>query len=200
MEWDPLTARNMIMVRGATLTDVPILNTNEAVSLTPGAVVGLLASGRNWFILGRVTVPGTPAAASALALGRTEGRVVHNSESTNSTAYADLATVGPTMTVQIGPSGRALVMIGAMVMWGDGGGFTELEAYVSYAYSGASARGAGDGASFSPTVSASINVQQGSFVDFIGGLPAGDYTFTAKYRVSNGSAFFNHRVLVVLPF
>jgi hypothetical protein len=41
------------------------------------------------------------------------GSRILTSESTTSTAYIDLATVGPTVTVDIGPSGRAIVILGS---------------------------------------------------------------------------------------
>jgi len=65
LTWNASTGANTISVGGATLTDVPILNTGEAVALKAGHVVGLLVFGASWFILGRVTVPGGSDFASA---------------------------------------------------------------------------------------------------------------------------------------
>jgi hypothetical protein len=63
--WDPATGSNTIDVAGGTLTDLPILNTGEAIALKAGHVVGLLVFGRTWFILGRITAPGDPNFAAA---------------------------------------------------------------------------------------------------------------------------------------
>lgn len=63
--WNASTGANTIDVAGGTLTDVPILNTGEAIALKPGHVVGLLVFGRTWFILGRITTPNDPNFASA---------------------------------------------------------------------------------------------------------------------------------------
>lgn len=68
--WNPDTGANIIIVGGAALTDVPMLNTGEAIALKAGHVVGLLTWGGSWFIVGRITVPGSPDFASAsLAFG-----------------------------------------------------------------------------------------------------------------------------------
>jgi hypothetical protein len=63
--WDANTGSNTVEVAGGTLTDVPILNTGEAIALKAGHIVGLLAFGQSWFILGRITPPGDPNFAGA---------------------------------------------------------------------------------------------------------------------------------------
>jgi hypothetical protein len=63
--WDANTGNNTIEVGGAFLTNVPILNSGEAIALKAGHVVGLLTWLSSWFILGRITVPGDPEFASA---------------------------------------------------------------------------------------------------------------------------------------
>lgn len=69
--WDSETGANTIRYRGAELTDVPILNTGEAIALKAGDVVGLLSvpgsrpGVRSYYIQGRITVPGNPDFASA---------------------------------------------------------------------------------------------------------------------------------------
>src|SRR5205823_4171398 len=49
---------------------------------------------------------------ATLAFGQGYAEIL-TEESTTSTAYVDLATPGPTKTVTVGPSGRAIVMAGA---------------------------------------------------------------------------------------
>src|SRR5688500_10078081 len=66
--YDQTTGANTVEVGGALLTNLSLLNTSEALLLTPGAVVGVLTAGPAWFILGRVTVPCTPEALSALSM------------------------------------------------------------------------------------------------------------------------------------
>lgn len=65
LTWDPDTGHNTVSVGGSLLTDVPVLNTSEAIALKPGHVVGLLTFGGSWFILGRITPPGDPNFAGA---------------------------------------------------------------------------------------------------------------------------------------
>jgi len=63
--WNANTGENTIEWAGGTLTDVPILNTGEAVALKAGHVVGMLGQGLTWFIIGRITPPNDPSFAGA---------------------------------------------------------------------------------------------------------------------------------------
>ena len=63
--WNPATGENTVDVAGGTLTNVPILNTGEAIALKAGHIVGLLGQGASWFIIGRVTPPNDPNFAGA---------------------------------------------------------------------------------------------------------------------------------------
>lgn len=65
LAWNPETGANSISYHGATLTNVPILNTGEAIALKAGHIVGLLSWLGSYWILGRITVPGGPDFASA---------------------------------------------------------------------------------------------------------------------------------------
>lgn len=63
--WNAETGENTVEWAGGTLTDVPILNTGEAVALRAGHVVGMLGQGLTWFIIGRITPPNDPNFAGA---------------------------------------------------------------------------------------------------------------------------------------
>ena len=63
--WNPETGENTVDMGGGTLTNVPILNTGEAIALKAGHIVGLLGQGASWFIIGRVTPPNDPNFAGA---------------------------------------------------------------------------------------------------------------------------------------
>lgn len=63
--WDPATGQNTVDVAGGELTDVPVLNTGEAIALKAGHVVGMLVQGRTAFIIGRITPPNDPNFAGA---------------------------------------------------------------------------------------------------------------------------------------
>lgn len=84
--WDPATGSNTIDVAGGTLTDVPVLNTGEAIALKAGHVVGLLGQGMTWFIIGRITPANDPNFASA-SVGFSAG----NGQATNFALATTLA-------------------------------------------------------------------------------------------------------------
>lgn len=65
LTWDPSTGENTVDLAGGTLTNVPILNTGEAIALKAGHIVALLGQGAAWFIIGRVTPPNDPNFAGA---------------------------------------------------------------------------------------------------------------------------------------
>jgi hypothetical protein len=68
LTWDAETGTNTIDVGGATLTNVPVLNSTEVISLEAGDVVALLTFKSSFFILGRVLIPGSAQfAPSAVA-------------------------------------------------------------------------------------------------------------------------------------
>ena len=82
--WDASTGANTIDWRGGTLTDVPILNTGEAIALKASHVVGLLIFGRTAFILGRITPPGDANFAGAsLAFSAENGQATNFALSTS---------------------------------------------------------------------------------------------------------------------
>lgn len=87
--WDASTGQNTIDVAGGTLTNVPILNTGEAIALRSGHVVGLLVFGRSAFILGRVTPANDPNfAAASVAFGSAGAQVFGYSVSAASVVKA----------------------------------------------------------------------------------------------------------------
>jgi len=82
--WNPNTGANTVSVAGGILTDVPILNTGEAIALKAGHVVGLLAFGSTWFILGRITPTGDPNfAAASVDFGSAGAQVFNFATSTS---------------------------------------------------------------------------------------------------------------------
>ena len=214
LTWDQTTAENTVSVGGAVLTNVPVLNTSEAVSLTAGAVVGLLTSGPSWFILGRITIPGTPEAASALAIGRTTSAQVGTAQATASGSYTDLATAGPEVEATIGPSGKCLVIVSTeiRVLAPRGSAIATGGGLMSFAMSGANVAAAIDARAAEAQIrydsspnntTLSIDVESGtSRVTLLTGLDPGATTFTAKYAAvvaGSGTATFANRNLTVIP-
>jgi hypothetical protein len=117
------------------------------------------------------------------------GATVATSETETNTAYDDMATVGPAVTVTTGT--KALVHIGADVR--SAAGQTSL---VSVAVSGASTIAATDARALS---SYNGDVVRGSRAVLVTGLTAGSNTFTLKYRVTGGTGTFIDREIIVIP-
>jgi hypothetical protein len=116
------------------------------------------------------------------------------SETTMSTTMTDLATFGPSITVDTGP--YALVLTHCQV---------ENDGFGS-AYAGVEVTGA---SSIAPALNRAINVFNspdtrvgaGTAVLYAGGLvlTPGSNTFTMKYRVSSGTGTFADRRIIVMP-
>lgn len=105
------------------------------------------------------------------------------------TAYQDLATGGPSVTIVTGAS--ALVMIGATTT-NNGAGNSSL---MGFAISGSTTSAAGDSNAASIVGTAQANVSGIYKV----ALTNGSNTFTAKYRVSAGTGTWSNRTITVWP-
>ncbi|HEX5542393.1 MAG TPA: hypothetical protein VFX60_12680 [Micromonospora sp.] len=200
VEWDPTNAANKVRVGAAILEDLNIFNSTEASQLKPGDVVGILTVGPSWFILGRLTVPRTPAAASSLAA--VFSRIVAATDPAEGTrassAYGDLtgAAVGPSVTVNISPAGRALAFWKAD--YGHTGTWSRITTGgISVAVSGATARAASADYSLGHflehpdagnTGAALIHGgNEACMMHLFEDLNPGLNTFTMKYRNREGS-------------
>ncbi|MEU3452189.1 hypothetical protein ABZ671_00900 [Micromonospora sp. NPDC006766] len=200
LAWNPYTTENTIDVAGAVMTNLSILNTSEALLLAPGDVVGILTAGPSWCILGRLTIPGTDAAATAMRAVSDQMVSDTNEWFDSLTAptggYVDLAHVGPQVTATISPARKALVLIGARMS-----GNSPLAASMSFRVSGAS--------NINPASwrAADVSILAGGvctparavYLTSANGLQAGQNTFTAKYSVTNGTTLFTDRTMVVWP-
>jgi hypothetical protein len=190
--WDAETAENTVLVAGAIMENLPILNTSEASILTAGDVVGVLTAGPTWAIMGRFTYPGTPEAVSSISAitNRIQAAADSSSGSRNSITYGDLtgSSVGPSVTATIGSSGRALVLWSAEI--GQTGLTHEINPHVGVAVTGATTRAADAEAALNvefrdatggQTSEFQAWFQMGTFHLFEG-LNPGATTFTLKYR------------------
>lgn len=123
-------------------------------------------------------------------------------QSTSSTSYTDLATVGPSVTVTTGT--RAIVFIQA----GVNSTSTDSASYFSVAISGATTIAESD------TWACIMDGTQGNFnfsgnpkdqhnrrqvVRLFSSLNAGSNTFTMKYKVGSATGHFHNREIIVLP-
>lgn len=214
VEWDQDTAENIILIGDSLFENLPVLNTSEASLLVPGDVVGVLTSGSSWAILGRVIIPGSPEAASSIKA--ITNRIVAaedvNTGTRNSTAWGDLtgASVGPSVTVRIGASGRALALWSCEL--GQTGNWQSKNTpHVGVAVSGASTVAATDANALnfniehpvSPAAGAALTSfwAQCSVFHLFTGLNPGETTFTLKYRHDGispaGSVSFQAREIAV---
>lgn len=208
--YDPLTASNTVAYRGATLTDLPVLNGSEAVLLTRGAVVGILRSGRSYFILGRITVPNTPEAATALNMVRIHSAHVANNEDVTSESFGDLATPGPIVDdVLVAKSGRALLFMSANMRVVTNGGIDTAGIDMSVQVSGATSVLPGvvdELQSQMSTTQSTANIIAGrnraTAHAVLEGLNPGLHRFTAKYKTTftGHTTQVSQRTLTVIPF
>ena len=188
--WNPLDATNTVEVGGALLENLPILNTSEALLLGSGSVVGLISAGPSWAILGRLTVPNTPDATSALQL--LSGRIYSATGAGPTTASTSFALGQPTVpNILVSNSGRMLVISSTLidsatfVNAGNGG-------LMSFDITGATTLPGGDGQG--PRFFSSDNTGSQSFHTRISvaylatGLNPGLHTVQAKYRALAGVA------------
>lgn len=208
VSWDQNTAANTINVGGTELSNLPILNTSEAVTLSPGDVVGLLTITNQFFILGRLTIPATTAAATALALDRTVA-----SYDTNSTATSSGSASGtsPTVDVLVGKTGRLMVTVGCQI---DATGAIAVTSScggaMGFALSGANTMAAGSDLAVVERVVMQVSTgtcravitRRGSITEYLFGLNPGLTTVTAQYWSTDAptSASFADRTLIAVPF
>ena len=154
-----------------------------------------------------LTAPTVPAATGSTTYVPTGIQTIYNgsawvcvtgigatqvsSQTTTSTTFTDLATVGPSVTLSTGTT--ALVQLSALMT----GSATSVYAIQAVEVSGASTIAATD--LRSTFVQSPSGIYQGmagrSIV--IGGLTAGTNTFTIKYRTTAGTATFEARELFV---
>lgn len=113
------------------------------------------------------------------------------SETTTSTSFVDLATVGPQVSIVTGTA--AMVSVTAEMMNSTG------QIIISFAVSGASTVAAGTlQGPYLPPNAASVYTAAGMLF-LVTGLTAGTNIFTAKYRVAAGTGNFSSRRLTVWP-
>jgi hypothetical protein len=117
---------------------------------------------------------------------------VATSQTTTSTSYTDLATVGPAVTLLMG---SAVLLIVTAEVDTTGAGVVPR---MGFAISGASTLAATDTWGLKVDAGAACLIQA-SFAVLVTGLTPGTNIFTAKYRVSSGTGTFLNRGIVVWP-
>lgn len=134
---------------------------------------------------------------SQIAFGPTTGTVAA-AETTTSLTYTDLTTPGPSVTVTIGSSGRALVVVSSRMSMLPGNG-----GIIGVAVSGATTIAPDYRVLNAQNEGASLATFSGSRMALYSGLNAGSTTFKLRYAVGGSSATtisFQDREITVFPY
>jgi hypothetical protein len=113
-------------------------------------------------------------------------------QTTTSTTFDDLATVGPSVTLDTG--NRAVVILTTWAENSTAGGICSM----AFEISGTTTSAANDARSVVHESGNAGDVQRASAVSLFSSLTPGSNTFTAKYKVSAGTGTFRRRNLAVL--
>lgn len=167
----------------ADLTAIAALSPSNGTFLKRSGGVWTAASIAQSDVTGLVDALADEAAGSAAA--------TFAQQTTTSTSYTDLATVGPSVSITLAAARRVLV-IGKAELFQSGTG----RVYASWAGSGATTISADDGNSIQHNGSGNPESYASmSFHD----LNSGTTTFTMKYRVTGGTGRYDFRALAVIP-
>lgn len=147
------------------------------------------AGSSNWDVPLNQALHDIDALSEDLAAGN--GAAVGTAQTTGSTVYTDLATVGPTVSITLGSARTVLVFVKATLFQVS----TTDAVFMSFAASGATTVAASDGNAVKQNGAG--NAESFTAVAVVA-CNAGTTTFTAKYRTTGGSASFADRVLAVV--
>lgn len=136
-------------------------------------------------------------AAMSGMVSNTATAVVATQETVSGTSYTDLATTTDSVTVTIGASGIALVIIHASLYNATNGQIS----YMSFAASGANTIAASDSQSISVQIAASApdGAAYSGIFPLTGLSSSSTTTFKAKYRATGGTGKFSNRRITVIP-
>lgn len=119
--------------------------------------------------------------------------VVATQETTTSTSYTDLATVGPEVTHVVPASGEVKVTIRC----GASNGNSNAYAFASVALSGGNTVAASDDFCWSNRDDGTTSYIETAQVLVLTGLTPGSTTFTMKYKVNAGTGTYYRRAILV---
>lgn len=122
---------------------------------------------------------------------------VESAESTTSTAYTNLATAGPAVTVTLTSGQLCLVLLSCGVWHSSPNG---QYGFAGFAVSGAASQAAADTDAARLQIKTELDDLATSRSAVYIAPTAGTFTFTMKYRCSSAdSSVFTHRRIVVVP-
>lgn len=215
VSWDVHTGENVIETAdGILYENVPCLNNLDYLLIGPGDRVEIITYSGLWYVLGRITKPGTDEAQRLLATiaGITDS--VAASEGTSSSSYTDLSTVGPRVQVTVPPSGQLWVRIRARidvtvnngVASGSILGLMSFDAVGSNEFDADDESSVSVGGGYTGSPSTGVSFSSSASDEFLlTDLNPGVTTFTAKYRRSTGASAtgasnFVYRAMTVRGF
>lgn len=134
------------------------------------------------------------SAANVISERKPVTALVATAQSTTSTSYVNLATVGPEVTVDTGD--RAFVIHSCRIENNTNG----VDAHQDWAISGATTRGASDVTAVSLDGTSAADPARLTNCDLYTLLTPGSNTFTCKYRVGGNTGTFADRRIIVWPF
>jgi hypothetical protein len=145
VSFNPITLENTVTVGGAIMDNLPLLGVGESTLLVPGAVVGIMVIGdgiKTMYITGRIVTPNTADAFDAVALlnSNVVAATVSVQETyTDAVNFGDLATLGPTVNVNVRQTGRLLLICTSQIQWPAPAGAASVGVggWVSVEFSGA---------------------------------------------------------------
>jgi hypothetical protein len=117
---------------------------------------------------------------------------VETSQTTTSNPFTDLATVGPSVSMQTGT--KAVAWVHSEIFNNTGGQYSTI----SVAVSGATTIAASTGVNLGPLNTGTIPIDVAGMMMFAGTLTAGVNVFTCKYSVNSGTGTFGRRRLTVV--
>lgn len=177
---------------GSVLTDVLSAGSHTfeyRIAANGGGTHSVEDNGRFWV----QELPDSGALASGGTFRTWDTATVNTQQGTSSTSYADLATVGPAVTIDVPASGAVRLSFSAEVE----NNTATQRTYIGFAISGATTTAAADatGAVMRQDTSGDpITIGRSLILE---GLTPGSTTFTMKYRVGGGTGDYLNRQINV---
>lgn len=198
LAWDEISQTNSVLVNNAAISNMKTVQSGIGTRYAQGDAVMVMRKQTQYFVLGKISAPGGNNA------NQIQGQFVAASESTASTSKTSLTTPGPVVTLNIGSSGRALVMVGAYMQSSAAAnaGYYGGAVYVDISGSTVQTNAVQLIKNQYAQSSATGFSETGSAVQLVTGLNPGSTTFTCFYSAGPAviSTTFASRTLTVIPF
>jgi hypothetical protein len=198
VSWDESSGTNVVTVQGVNLSNLKALQGGIGVLYQAGDVVGIIRFQTTYFVLGKVAAPGAGAASQIKTANVVTGELANTTN-----AWADLATVGPTISnFYVGSSRRVLMLFSVNVVSNCGYGYMGVQVSGASTMSPGTPAGTSIGSGHSITGQYTSNTVTGVRVyTAADGLNQGFHTFQAKYQGPGPiSTTMSNRSIVLIPF